>query len=209
VSRPMIDTEEGRNLYNRVLAVAVKLFMQRGYFNTSVQDIQRESGVSLSTIYRHFSAKQAIAEALYRHLLSELENVVDDAMLSHGKTYDRGRAFVADLFRMTEDDPHAMNFLFNTRHHEVLPDEEPVCETRAFQKIRDIVRRGMEAGEIRSMNLWVAVSCLFGPPVRLMQLRLDGTLAEPIAPFAEEIWDAAWAGVRSDVQRPTLAGGLL
>ena len=206
---PIIDTEDGENPYNRVLAVALKLFIQRGYFSTSVQDIQKESGVSLATIYRHFSAKQSIAEALYARMLAGLEKIVDDAMLSHDKTYDRGQAFTRELFCLTEHDPDAMKFLFNTRHRDFLPDQKPICETRAFTKIRDIVRRGMESGEIRGMNLWVAASLLFGPPIRLIQLRLDGTLDTPIEPFLDEIWQAAWSAVRNESVRPTLASGLL
>jgi AcrR family transcriptional regulator len=209
MQKPLIDTDGGKNLYNRVLTVALKLFMQRGYFSTSVQDIQRESGVSLATIYRHFSAKQSIAEALYTHMLGELEKVVDDAILSHDKTYDRGRAFVCELFILTERDPYAMKFFFNTQHRDFLPEEKPICETRAFMKIRDIVRRGIETGEIRSMNLWVAASLLFGPPIRLVQLRLDGTLNGSVEPFLDEIWNGAWTSVRSDAVRPALAGGLL
>lgn len=50
----------------RLLAAAQEAFCARGYFPVSVDEIAAAAGVSRMTLYRHFSGKSAIAEALFR-----------------------------------------------------------------------------------------------------------------------------------------------
>ena len=44
----------------RILTTASKLFLEKGYEKTSLQDIIRETGLSKGAIYHHFSSKEAI-----------------------------------------------------------------------------------------------------------------------------------------------------
>ena len=46
------------------LRVALRLFSEKGFFNTSVQDIVAAAGVSVGFIYHNFSDKEGIARAL-------------------------------------------------------------------------------------------------------------------------------------------------
>ena len=41
----------------RILTTASKLFLEKGYEKTSLQDIIRETGLSKGAIYHHFSSK--------------------------------------------------------------------------------------------------------------------------------------------------------
>ena len=40
----------------RILTTASKLFLEKGYEKTSLQDISRETGLSKGAIYQHFSS---------------------------------------------------------------------------------------------------------------------------------------------------------
>jgi AcrR family transcriptional regulator len=55
-----------RRPYRRdeILAAAVKLFHERGYHATGMDDIGAEMGISGPAIYRHFSGKEEILEIL-------------------------------------------------------------------------------------------------------------------------------------------------
>ena len=48
----------------RILTTASKLFLEKGYEKTSLQDIIRETGLSKGAIYHHFSSKEAIFETI-------------------------------------------------------------------------------------------------------------------------------------------------
>lgn len=62
----MVDKrlERGRSTREHLLAVATKLFSERGYDDTSVEVILEASGVSRGSLYHHFDSKEAIFDAV-------------------------------------------------------------------------------------------------------------------------------------------------
>ena len=48
----------------RLVQAALKLFASRGYHNTSIADILRESGCTRGTLYYHFSSKEELGYAV-------------------------------------------------------------------------------------------------------------------------------------------------
>ena len=180
---------------DEILRTALHLYTENGYFNTSVHDIQRVAGVSIGSIYNHFGSKEAIAKSLYVALLADMEALVDGIMTIHRGAHDRCRAVVLALFRQTEEDPEATRFILSSRHREFLPEEPSICSAEPFVKLRAIVQEGMEKGELRQMEPWVASATVFGPAIRLIHLRLDGLVPEPLPAFAEDLWQHTWRGV--------------
>jgi AcrR family transcriptional regulator len=67
-----------RRPYRRdeILAAAVKLFHERGYHGTGMDDIGAEAGISGPAIYRHFKGKEEILEIL---LLDAARSALDEA----------------------------------------------------------------------------------------------------------------------------------
>ena len=61
-----MTTGTKRRPYRRdeILAAAVKLFHERGYHATGMDDIGAEAGISGPAIYRHFKGKEEILEVL-------------------------------------------------------------------------------------------------------------------------------------------------
>ena len=57
------------NTIQQILDVSQKLFLQRGYENTTIQDIVNSlNGLSRGAIYHHFSSKEEIIEAITNRL---------------------------------------------------------------------------------------------------------------------------------------------
>lgn len=52
------------NIQNKILETAQRLFIKRGYENTSLQQIAERSNISKSNIYRYFNSKEDIYEKL-------------------------------------------------------------------------------------------------------------------------------------------------
>ena len=57
----------------RIIERAEMLFRRMGFAKTAVADIAGELGMSPANIYRFFSSKHAIVEAICQHCLAELE----------------------------------------------------------------------------------------------------------------------------------------
>lgn len=179
----------------QVLDAVLVLFSQRGYFATSVQDISRESGVSVGSIYHHFGDKEGIARDLYHALAEQMSSKISWISARQGTVHDQCRAIVKTLFEMTEAQPLVMDFMLYAKHKEFLPDEKPICSSKPFELMRTIVTAGMDAGEIRRMDVMVASTSLFGGPIRMIVARLDGVLQEPLPRYLDEAWDCAWRSV--------------
>lgn len=179
----------------QILDTVLVLFSERGYFATSVQDISRESGVSVGSIYHHFGDKEGIARALYQTLSERMSHSISRIIAQQGTAHDRCRGIVETLFEMTEAEPLVMDFMLYAKHRDFLPEEKPICSSRPFELMRTIIAAGMKAGEIRPMDLMVASSSLFGGPVRMIVARLDGVLQAPLPRYLDEVWDCAWRSV--------------
>ncbi|NIQ98112.1 MAG: TetR/AcrR family transcriptional regulator [Desulfuromonadales bacterium] len=186
---------ESTEMRDRILKTALHLFSTRGYFNTSVHDIRREADVSIGAIYHYFKGKETIADALYRDLLGWLEGEIREVLKRHDTAHDRCLAAVAHLFAMTEAQPEAMSFVLGARHREFLPDQPPICSSRPFEMMKEMVSEGMRKGELRTMDETVATAVLFGGPLRLIQLRLDGVIERSLPEELETAWPCAWRSV--------------
>lgn len=183
------------NTRDRVLDAALELFAERGYFTTSVHDIARLAEVSIGSIYHHFGDKEGMAQALVSLLTTHMEGLIRSGAAGHGSAHDRARGVVARLFQFAEQEPRAMDFMLTARHREFLPSAPPVCASRPFQMMREIVAEGMETGEIERMDVMIAASCLFGGPLRLIATRIDGLLDRPLPETLDEVWPLAWRSV--------------
>ncbi len=185
------------DLRETILQTALRLFSERGYFNTSVHDIRREADHSIGAIYHYFDGKEAVAKALYDELAQQMTGVVERIMAEHSTAHDRCRAVVSHLFRLTETSPDTIGFMLQARHREFMPEEKPVCSSRPFQLMKSMVEEGIRRGEIRDLDPTLAAAILFGGPIRLIQLRLDQVIDQPLPELLAEAWDSAWRAVRA------------
>lgn len=190
-----LQTLRNADAPQQVLAAALHLFTQKGYFNTSVQDIGRAAKVSIGSIYHYFDDKQGIATALYEDLMCKLNEAIGQIVARESSAQDRCRAIVAMLFDMTETSREAMEFMLYAKHREFIPDQKPVCSSQPFELMRAIVEEGIRRGEIVGVTPLVAAALLFGGPIRMITARLDGVLENPLPEYFDETWQCAWRAV--------------
>src|SRR5262245_34223307 len=85
-ARPIAAPDTSRR--RELIATAKRLFLERGYSQTSVASIVREAGVAQGTFYRYFKSKQAVlpylrAEVLGHYTQAFEENMTDAARPSN------------------------------------------------------------------------------------------------------------------------------
>ena len=110
-----------RNRKEEILLTALRLFSHRGYEGTSMRDIAGELGIRQSSLYKHFSGKQAILDGLVARMDAETarwkENIgipsgtLETLAQAYGQTpvaamVDRGEQF----FRYWTEDAFAAAF---------------------------------------------------------------------------------------------------
>ena len=135
-----------------ILDVATRLFVEKGYDATSLQDIINETHLSKGAIYHHFSSKEEIFEAIFHRIgeenTSALAKVRDDRSLNG---LEKLRAiFKAALFNSNQslmltvtpcllDNPRFLAMQIGQLYQIVAP-----------KFIQPILQQGIEDGSIRA-----------------------------------------------------------
>lgn len=176
----------------KIMKAALDLFTTRGYFNTSVHDIRKAADVSIGAVYHHFQSKEEIAFAIYDDLLARMADILKTIKNRFDSTADRCRAIMAVLFEMTESNPREMEFMLHAKHREFMVSAVPICSSKPFTMMREIVQEGIKKGELRNLDLTIVTTCIFGAMFRMINLRLDGVIADPLPNHLQEIWGAGW-----------------
>ena len=139
------------------MTAALKLFVNQGYHNVSVHDVQKQANVSIGSIYKHFGGKEGIAKELYNRLLSEMNQMVDEILAENNSVIEKCNRVIELLFKYTETRSDIIAFVLHAKHTEFISDEAPICSAEPFQKIRDMVQLGIDKGEILAFDWWVLI----------------------------------------------------
>ncbi len=180
-----------------ILAAALKLFTERGYFNTSVSDIQNASNMSVGSLYNYFKNKESIAITLYSNIENCLYEALCEIVKQYDSSHDRCQATVKHLFETTERNSDVMQYLLYTKHREFMPVEKSVFLSLPFLRMKEMVIRGQERGEIRKIDPNVAMNAIFGSAIRMIFLRIDGVLENDLLVYFDDSWECSWRGVRA------------
>ena len=186
------------NNRDKVLQTALKLFTEKGYFNTSMRDITSHSQVSTGSVYHYFKDKEGVAYALYESMIVRMRNELQNIMKQYDSAHDQCHAVISLLFDIADQEPDVMAFMLYVKHREFLPNERPVCSSEPFEIMRAMVHRGMQQDEIRQGDILVASSCLFGGAIRMITASLDGLLDKPLKNYFKEVWAYSWTAVANN-----------
>lgn len=179
-----------------VLQAALKLFAEKGYFNTSLPDIKDAVGLkTASGLNQFFKTKQAIAQALREQILDSLSISIDDIRRRNRKSSEQLREIVDLLFKLTEDAPEIIQFLLFVKAEEFLSDAPPLLETPAFTKLKRIIQNGIKEGEIRNIDPLLAYNYFFGIIIHTLQMVLSKTLPKDADSYQSVVWMAAWGSI--------------
>jgi AcrR family transcriptional regulator len=92
---------------------AARLFAERGYSATTVEDIVAEAGVSKPMLYRYFESKKELHMKLLERRRDELAAApLDEFLQRHGESDERLPAMIDAWFAHVEQHPHTSRMLF-------------------------------------------------------------------------------------------------
>ncbi|MDP5274826.1 TetR/AcrR family transcriptional regulator [Chengkuizengella axinellae] len=63
---------------NKILQESLALFANKGYFETSMEDIAKAVGIKKASLYSHFSGKEDIFSAVFNHILIDYSTFINE-----------------------------------------------------------------------------------------------------------------------------------
>ena len=142
-------TSDGAATFDTLIAVALKLFLHKGYNRTSMQDIVDASGLTKGAVYHHFDSKDDLLLIAHeRYLQRELESLHRIRSLDRSATEKLRMTMVAMILGVVEH--RAQLALFLEERRELKGDRFRRVREMRREFERDfigLIEDGMEAGE--------------------------------------------------------------
>lgn len=148
-----------------VLAAAAKIFAQKGYRGTSIQDVADSLGVSRPSLYYHFANKETLIEAL-------VEEVTVSSQRQSSAIAERAELEPQEALRLVTHAhakwilEHGILFKVVDRSESELPPHLMQLHSSAKRAVLDnftrIIDRGIDEGLFRPVDARVAAFSIIG-----------------------------------------------
>ncbi|WP_165984377.1 TetR/AcrR family transcriptional regulator [Streptomyces sp. YIM 98790] len=156
----------------RLLAIATRLFAERGYERTSVQEIVDAAGVTKGALYHYFGSKDDLLHEIYGRLLRLQKQRLDAVADSDAPVAERLRAAAADVVVSSIENIDDATIFFRSMH-QLGPEQlkKVRAERRRYhERFRALIEEGQEAGIFsRATPADLVVSYHFGAVHQLSQ----------------------------------------
>ncbi len=186
-----------KSVRDRILASAIRLFVDQGYHVTTIPNIVADSQTSIGAVYHHFSGKEELARQLHQQVVAEFMRRAEESVLVKTTAHERIRAYVDLLFALTEEDRYFVSYLLHARPRAVVEDNLTVCSREGLEVTNHIIDDGKASGEIRDEDDRVLCGIISGAIMRLVDMRVDGLVLEPLQTLADSTSDSIWRAVRA------------
>jgi AcrR family transcriptional regulator len=146
-----------------LLAVAVKVFNEKGYDGTSMEDLSHRLGRSKSTIYHHVAGKEELLRLALDRALDALFAVTDEPAFRTGRAIERLEHLVRRSVLVLSDELPYVTLLLRVRGNTRVERQALARRRRFDQIVSDLVAAAEADGDVRpDVDPAVTARLLFG-----------------------------------------------
>jgi AcrR family transcriptional regulator len=146
-TRPTLRAEDTRR---RIYQVALELFREKGFEQTTMRDVAAKAGVALGAAYYYFSSKESIVLAFYQEMQEDSHEAILEAMAGHKKLKDRIRYVLEKRLELLAPNRKFCDALFRHAPDASDPLSPFSTETRAIrERAIEHLRVAVEGGDIK------------------------------------------------------------
>ncbi len=147
----------------KIFETSMKLFAEKGYDGTSIEEITASVGVAKGTLYYHFTSKEEIFNFLVEEGIKLMQNSIDIKTAKLANYIDKLKAIVLIEIKVVVKYENLITILLSqfwgkeSRHQ--------MCKKQVYNyisKIEDIVKEGIAKGEIKQGNAEAIASEIYG-----------------------------------------------
>jgi AcrR family transcriptional regulator len=185
------------NVQDRLLDAAVRLFAEKGFDGTSVQEIVERAEVTKGAMYHYFKSKDDLLYAIYHELISQQLADLERILAGGLPPAEMVRAIVVDLVETTTA-RLASAAVFAQEMHKLA--DEPMAALRAqrrryHESLRDLIADGQKSGAFATVASADTVTLVvFGLINQLPQWYQPDGLKSPRR-LGDEVADFVLAGL--------------
>ena len=133
----------------KIFEISMKLFAEKGYDATSIEDITATVGVAKGTLYYHFSSKEEIFNFLIEEGMKLLQNSIDIKTERFENYIDKLKAIILIQIKIVLKYENLITILLGQFYGTGTRNQK--CQKHIYEyisKIEQIVKEGIEKGQI-------------------------------------------------------------
>lgn len=140
------------NTRESLLNAAAQLFAERGFSETTVDQIAEKAEVSKVTFYGYFKAKEDLLTALHNRVLEHALELVNEPQERKLGSVHRLNRLIEAMGKWTEDNVELFKVLLTekTLSFNYCSQKSAETECPMVQSIVDIIQTGVDSGEFKS-----------------------------------------------------------
>jgi AcrR family transcriptional regulator len=147
----------------KIFETSMKLFAEKGYEATSIEEITATVGVAKGTLYYHFSSKEEIFDFLIEEGIKLLQNSVDIKTAKYTNYLDKIKAIVLIQIKIVSRYENIITIILSQFWGNEKRNQK--CKDLVYEyinKIEDIVKEGISAKQIKAGDSKAIASEIYG-----------------------------------------------
>jgi len=182
---------DGAPTRERILACALRLFVERGVSQTTTRHIARAAGIAEGTLYRHFGSKDELAWEIFATNFVAFARVLERAHQPHRLLHDKLDAMVGRFCAFFDQDRTLFTYLLLSQHGHLLRVTEDMAHPVIV--LRDVIADGIRRREIPGRDPDVLTAMVMGLVLQTALHRIYGRIQAPLADMADLLATSAWS----------------
>ena len=147
----------------KIFETSMRLFAEKGYDATSIEDITETVGVAKGTLYYHFTSKEEIFDFLIEEGIKLLQNSVDIKTSKYSNYLDKIKAIVLIQIKIVNKYENLINIILTQLWGKEKRNIK--CQKLIYEytdKIEEIVKQGMSLGQIKGDDAKIIATEIYG-----------------------------------------------
>lgn len=150
---------------DRIIEQATRLFVSRGYAGISMREIAEAVGVSKAGLYYHFQDKEALFLAILTANLARVESLIQAARREGATTRDQISRMMRSIMEQAPNQRAIIRLAGQEMVHlsrAARAEFGRIYQSKFINQVEDILRAGVERGELKPTNVRLATWILLG-----------------------------------------------
>ncbi|MFX1606063.1 MAG: TetR/AcrR family transcriptional regulator [Promethearchaeota archaeon] len=151
---PKVTDEHKTMMKEKILGASMTLFSKKGYHETSMDDIVKESGFSKGAIYGYFDSKETLFLELQKKFATlnyiELKSVIDRETTALAKLERTADLVFASICEVSEEMCRMdLEFQIASSRSPTMRKQHKQQQMAVIKLLEDTINEGIESGEFR------------------------------------------------------------
>lgn len=189
---PVSDKQEA------ILATALRLFVERGFFGTPTSLISKEAGVATGTLFFYFKSKEELIDTLYLRVKAEAAAAMCQGLDDEPDTASRLRRLWRNAVMWGVKNPEKMQFMEQFAHSPFVSTNAQQEGMSRFAFMEDLVRNGVNEGILRNIDRQLLFCMMASALASVITCVAAAESPDERERFMEQGMDVVWSGLAAD-----------